>query len=82
MDKNELREHLAGYAHDAWAGWMKHLFKCSNENADGSVTIPEWAVKRWKRQSKTLYKDLSESEKNSDRIEADIIIGILKSRFL
>ena len=34
------------------------------------MIIPRWAVNRWKRQLRTDYKDLSESEKDSDRKEA------------
>lgn len=70
----ELRESLASYAHDAWSGWMSYLFGRSTRNTDGTVTIPKWAVERWDRQVSTPYKDLSESEKESDRAEADKMI--------
>ena len=46
----QLRESLAAYAHDAWAGWMIYLFAQSDLNPDGTVTIPAWAVERWARQ--------------------------------
>lgn len=39
--------------------------------------MPKWAVDRWERQLNTLYKDLSEKEKESDRKESDKIIEIL-----
>lgn len=63
-------EKLAGYAHEAWSGWMRYLFEKSAENPDGSVTIPAELVKRWRRQLETPYEDLPEKEKDSDRIEA------------
>ena len=74
------RERLAAYAHEAWSGWMKYLFAKSTQNADGTVTIPSWAVGRWKRQANTLYSDLSEGEKKSDLIEADRIFSIFSER--
>lgn len=63
-------EHGAAIAHEQWSGWMKYLFEKSTQNADGTVTIPKWAVDRWTRQMNTPYVELPESEKESDRIEA------------
>jgi len=74
---NELIEALASYAHEAWSGWMRYLFEKSTENDDGTVTIPRWAVERWRRQMNTAYADLPESEKKSDRDEAQKIIKVL-----
>lgn len=81
----ELREALAEYAHDAWAGWMKYMFgKCEFvpwTNPDGTLgarlVIPDWAHDRWTRQARTPYADLPESEKESDRLEADRMIEIM-----
>ena len=73
-----MREELAEYAHDAWAGWMKYLFEKSILNADGTVTIPNWAVIRWRRQMNTQYKALPEGDKELDRQEADKMLAILE----
>jgi hypothetical protein len=75
---NDLREKFADLAHQQWSGWMEYLFEKSIKNEDGTVTIPKWAVDRWKRQIKTDYKDLSEAEQNSDRNEADKFLKLLK----
>lgn len=83
MSRSDVREQLADYAHAAWSGWMTYLFsKCApgvdgDEFADGSLVIPRWAVERWKRQAATPYADLPEQEKESDRAEADRILGIV-----
>lgn len=77
MSKGMLREALAAYAHDAWAGWTQYVFDKSTANPDGTVTIPAWAVKRWKRQIATAYADLPEDEKASDRAEADRMLAIV-----
>jgi hypothetical protein len=74
---NQQRERLAEYAHTAWSGWMRYLFEKSTANPDGTVTIPAWAVERWQRQMQTAYADLPESEKASDRAEADAMLAIL-----
>jgi len=76
---NKLRENLAKLAHEQWAGWMKYLFSKSVENPDGTVTIPKWAVERWQTQIKTDYSNLSRSEQESDRTEADKFIKVIES---
>ncbi len=72
------REKLAALAHEQWSGWMQYLFsKCTYNHADGTYTIPQWAVERWSKQMETEYKDLSEDEKESDRAEADKVLVIV-----
>lgn len=74
-----MRDALANYAHEAWAGWMRYLFEKSTQNDDGTVTIPAWAVERWTRQMNTAYIDLSAKEQASDLDEADKMLAIVKS---
>lgn len=72
-----VREKLAELCHDQWSGWMEYLFqKCSPNIHTGETIIPAWAVDRWKRQMNTKYQFLSESEKDSDRKEADKFIEL------
>ena len=77
----DIREVLAAYAHDAWAGWMRHLsFRKRGTSWKGDREIWEFDVedaKRWDRQVRTPYADLPEAEKASDRAEADKILAIL-----
>ncbi len=74
---SKRREKLAEYAHSTWSEWMDYLFsKCTLDEA-GDLVIPEWAVKRWKRQVETEYAELSEQEKESDRKEADRMLSIM-----
>lgn len=75
---DDTRERLAEYAHAAWSGWLSYMFSKGEKNADGSLTIPPWAVERWERQSTTGYADLPEQEKASDRDEADRILAIVR----
>lgn len=70
-------EALAAYAHEAWAGWMRYLWRLSTTNDDGTVTIPASLVERWQRQTKTEYADLPENEKTSDRDEAMKMLDIM-----
>ncbi len=77
-DEKRLIEALADQAHISWSGWQKYLFEKSIKNDDGTYTIPEELVDRWMRQIKTDYKDLSEKEKESDRIEARAYLKIFK----
>lgn len=73
----DLTEDLADLAHCQWTGWMEYLFEKSMQNEDGTVTIPKWAVSRWKRQIITPYKDLPDEEKESDREEARRVLGVI-----
>lgn len=77
IDK-ELFEKLAEQAHISWSGWQQWVFEKSIENIDETFTIPYESVKRWKRQINTEYKDLSESEKESDRIEVREYLKVLE----
>ena len=72
------REELAGLIHEQWSGWMEYLFSKGDFNDDGTWTMPAWAVDRWRRQMVTPYEDLSEDEKDSDRIEADRVLALLE----
>jgi len=77
--RSRVRTALATYAHDgAWSGWMKYLFEQSIANADGTVTIPTWAVTRWHRQAATPFHALPESERESDYTEADAMLAAIE----
>lgn len=75
---DDTRTELARYAHQAWSGWMHHLFECSTNHGDGRVTIPMEQAERWKRQMNTEFAALSEKEQASDYKEADFILATLK----
>jgi hypothetical protein len=78
VTSDDTREALAAYAHEAWNGWMRYLFRQGTTHGDGSFTIRPWAVERWVRQMQTTYADLPEDEKQSDRAEADQILKIIR----
>ena len=59
---------------------MRYLFSKSISNQDGSVTIPEYLVSRWLWELDTRYKGLPEVIKESDRVEADKMLEIIKKR--
>ena len=72
-----MREKLANLEHKRWSGWMKYLFSKCTFNADGTATIPVWAVENWQRQMNTPYSELSEKEKEGDRAEVDKTLVLL-----
>jgi hypothetical protein len=76
---SETIEKLSDVEHDSWARWMKYVFSVSKKNNDGSITIPKNKVKRWERQIKTDYEDLTDKEKETDRKEVKKFIKILNS---
>jgi len=73
-----MREELAAYSHNAWAGWMNYQRTKGSYNPDGSFTINKESMIRWDRQSKTDFYDLPDTEKKSDFSEADKILAITK----
>lgn len=63
----DIAEHLASIEHQRWSHWQNYMHEQGQKQADGSLVIPAELVKRWEQQASTLYPDLSESEKDSDR---------------
>lgn len=64
----DLVDDLAALSHEQWAGWARWM-------------IDQWspeAVARWERQIATPYAELSEKEKESDRVEARRILALLE----
>ena len=80
--QNELREKLAAYSHEAWAGWMRYMFeKGGSEYQLFDTGLKAWVMlpqknERWQRQMNTPYAELPESEKASDRTEAEKMLAI------
>lgn len=69
------KEAVADLVHNQWTGWMKYLFSKCEFNDDGTVTIPAWAVERWKRQTATVFLELPSEEKETDLAEAKKVIS-------
>jgi hypothetical protein len=63
----ELREKLAELEHQQWAHWTRYMLdNLTPEN-----------IARWRTQIDTLYSDLSEDEKESDRHWANKVLEVL-----
>jgi 6-phosphogluconolactonase/glucosamine-6-phosphate isomerase/deaminase len=76
--KDELRERLAELEHKQWSHWTKYmldelygLFDLDTLNRNCK---PVQSLRRWQKQMKTEYKDLTEKEKDSDREWADKVL--------
>ena len=62
--RKDLLETLADLEHRQWAHWTRYMLdNYTPEN-----------VERWRRQLQTEYSDLSEREKDSDRIWASTVL--------
>ena len=64
--KINLRERLAELEHKQWSHWTKYMLN----------NLTEENIKSWRKQIGTLYKNLSEKEKDSDRKWADKVLEI------
>ena len=71
-------ETLSMLEHSSWSGWTDWQIRCMRKEAENDPRL-EFVLeevmkmdcwKRWDRQRQTTYEDLSEKEKESDRIEA------------
>jgi len=77
LDEEDL-EAFAELCHSQWSGWINYLFDKGEFNADGTFTMPAWAVERWKRQAETKYLDLSAKEQDNDRAEAKRVFNLIE----
>jgi hypothetical protein len=76
---DELIELLADLEHQRWAGWQQHVHSKCQRNSDGSLTIPAGYVAALERQIATPYADLSEQEKECDRVEVRKTLALIES---
>ena len=83
IDKEIIEAHLeeniekiAFVVHEVWSHWQKHLHNQCKELPDGSLRIPEELVKQWNKQITLNYKQLTQSEKESDIEQAHKYIKI------
>lgn len=80
----ELVNRLAAVEHERWAHWQRYVHSKCVKGLDGSLTIPAELVGRWERQISTSFDELSESEKESDRIQVHrymlVITDVLSGR--
>lgn len=84
-DALSLRETMAALCHEQWSGWMRHLFsKCKTAIHGGDVVedigllIPQAYVEALQKQMSMAYDELSPSEQDSDRREADRFLALIK----
>lgn len=73
---DEVREALAALAHEQWSAWMRYQFR--RQLVGGVMTRDDST--RWRRQMTTPYAELPESEKESDRKEADRVLALVVAR--
>jgi len=64
--KEKLIEELADLEHEQWSHWTKYMLD----------NLTEENKKKWQKQIKTPYKDLTEKEKDSDREWAEKTLKI------
>ena len=71
----ELIEKLATLEHEQWAHWTKYMLAKLQRFPDTSN--PD--ARKWWKQIRTPYKDLSEKEKESDRVWARKVLEIINA---
>ena len=80
---SDTRERLAALEHEQWAHWMRYLFsRCEAIDAGPNgyaLVISTEDVAHWQRQIDTSYADLTEREKDSDRVWADKVLAALEA---
>lgn len=69
-----MREKIAAIQHEIWVHWMTYMFSVCYKVSDGSVLIPADKVQLWKRKF-CSYSRLTEKERESDRDQANKVIG-------
>lgn len=70
----------ADLEHDRWSKWQKYMHSKILPSADdGIMLIGQEFVDRWNRQINTPYAELSEQEKESDRIEVRKYLPLIEN---
>jgi hypothetical protein len=67
MKDDDIIERLAALEHEQWAHWTRYML---------ANLTPENII-RWQRQMETPYPELSEGEKESDKIWAERVLTTL-----
>lgn len=67
--EKELMEQLADIEHQRWADWQKHVHSKCGVDVHGNLIIPMALVDRWEEQIFAKYEDLSEEDKEKDRVQ-------------
>ena len=71
MVESGLYERLAAIEHERWSDWQRYVHSLCKKQDDGSLVIPAEQVAKWEQQIATLYEELTEAEKDSDREQVD-----------
>ncbi len=62
-------EKLAALEHDRWASWQRHMHSKGSHDIEGRLCIDSQLFQHWERQINTPYEQLTEREKEMDRVE-------------
>lgn len=80
--RKDFIEELADLEHQQWSHWTDYLFKRLSLKPN-SLRVDERTrkdFKRWVKQIITPYKDLSEKEKDADRVWARKVIKLIEDK--
>lgn len=86
MEQTKIQEILkdfvekgAAIEHERWSKWQKYMHsKILPTEHDALMQIGTEFVERWNRQIDTPYAELSEKEKESDRVEARTYLPLIE----
>lgn len=78
---NQLVERLAAIEHERWSHWQSYLHSCGTLQPSGSLLLPADLVAHWAEQMNTEYQALSDSEKESDRVQVHRYLPIIATAF-
>jgi hypothetical protein len=70
-----MRERMAAYAHEAWKGWVRYMFRFGTMNPDGTFTLYAETVALWRHDMAVTYGQLADERKTGFLAEADILLG-------
>lgn len=77
LHAQDLIERLAAVEHERWASWQRYVHDHCERQPDGSLVIPAELASRWEMQIETMYAELSELEKDSDREQVHRYLPVL-----
>lgn len=73
--EQDLRETLADLEHRQWAHWTRYFLEQMGKKFGQEQVMQDADVQRWLRQCDTAYADLTEEEKEKDRVWANYVLA-------
>lgn len=75
MNRQDLIEKIAELQHTQWSDWTRWMLE---KRFSHNAKTGEMYIDRWRRQMNTSYDELTDDERENDRIEARKVLEYIE----